>query len=210
MPEHLLGQDPQKAWLPVQALSQLLKSRSEAIASVEVLVPSFKEILVVTDDAGADLQIQTLIRFQQMVSGPTSNPQVILPNITAFDKRHIAGTIDPAGNVFEGARRREYPMPPLRGTGFTEMMTNAARTLRWHPFPGPAAITTAATPSDTGAQSWARNGSANIGSASRSATSSSPETTACGFAVPAARLRATTPASSFSSHSPASSPASSG
>jgi gluconate 2-dehydrogenase alpha chain len=32
-------------------------------------------------------------------------------------------------------------MPPLRGTGFTEMMAGAARSLGWHPFPGPAAIT---------------------------------------------------------------------
>ena len=31
-------------------------------------------------------------------------------------------------------------MPPLRGTGFTEMMADAARKLGWHPFPGPAAI----------------------------------------------------------------------
>ena len=50
------------------------------------------------------------------------------------------GEIDSRGNIFEGPRRREYPMPPLRGTGFTEMMTDAARKLGWHPFPGPAAI----------------------------------------------------------------------
>ena len=31
-------------------------------------------------------------------------------------------------------------MPPLRGTGFTDLMAAAARTLGWHPFPGPAAI----------------------------------------------------------------------
>ncbi len=31
-------------------------------------------------------------------------------------------------------------MSPLRGTGFTEMMGDAARKLGWHPFPGPAAI----------------------------------------------------------------------
>ena len=33
-------------------------------------------------------------------------------------------------------------MPPLRGTGFTEMMADAARKLGWHPFPGPAAMNT--------------------------------------------------------------------
>ena len=40
------------------------------------------------------------------------------------------------GNIFEGPRAREYPMPPLRGTGFTDMMADAARKLGWHPFPG--------------------------------------------------------------------------
>jgi gluconate 2-dehydrogenase alpha chain len=53
---------------------------------------------------------------------------------------NIRGRIDPRGNRFEGARAREFPMPPLRGTGFTESMAAAARTLGWHPFPGPAAI----------------------------------------------------------------------
>jgi gluconate 2-dehydrogenase alpha chain len=53
---------------------------------------------------------------------------------------NLNGKIDARGNVFEGPRRREYPMPPLRGTGFTEMMGDAARKLGWHPFPGPAAI----------------------------------------------------------------------
>ena len=53
---------------------------------------------------------------------------------------NIGGEIDPRGNIFEGPRRRDYPMPPLRGTGFTELMTGAARRLGWHPFPGPAAI----------------------------------------------------------------------
>ncbi len=53
---------------------------------------------------------------------------------------NLGGTIDPRGNVFEGARGREYPLPPLRRTGFTEFMADAARRLGWHPFPGPSAI----------------------------------------------------------------------
>src|SRR6266700_3196910 len=53
---------------------------------------------------------------------------------------NVNGTIDGRGNIFEAPRRREYPMPPLRGTGFTDLMAAAARTLGWHPFPGPAAI----------------------------------------------------------------------
>jgi gluconate 2-dehydrogenase alpha chain len=53
---------------------------------------------------------------------------------------NINGTIDRRGNVFEGPRKRPYPMPPLRGSGFTDLMAAAARGLQWHPFPGPAAI----------------------------------------------------------------------
>jgi gluconate 2-dehydrogenase alpha chain len=59
---------------------------------------------------------------------------------TSGQAGNLNGKIDPRGNIFEGPRRREYPMPPLRGTGFTEMMGDAARKLGWHPFPGPAAI----------------------------------------------------------------------
>jgi gluconate 2-dehydrogenase alpha chain len=40
---------------------------------------------------------------------------------------NINGTLDPRGNVFEGPRSRAYPMPPLRGTEFTDSMGEAAR-----------------------------------------------------------------------------------
>ena len=53
---------------------------------------------------------------------------------------NVAGTLDPAGSQFEGARGREYPQPPLRRTGWTELLSTAARSLGWHPFPAPAAI----------------------------------------------------------------------
>jgi len=53
---------------------------------------------------------------------------------------NILGKIDPRGNIFEGPRRREYPMPPLRGTAFIEKMRDTAKGLGWHPFPGPASI----------------------------------------------------------------------
>lgn len=55
---------------------------------------------------------------------------------------NIGGVIDERGNIFEGPRARPYPMPPLRGSEFTELMADAARRLGWHPFPGPAAINT--------------------------------------------------------------------
>src|SRR6202163_4267569 len=40
---------------------------------------------------------------------------------------NLQGKIDPAGNIFEGPRQREYPMPPLRGAEFTDRMAEAAR-----------------------------------------------------------------------------------
>ncbi len=53
---------------------------------------------------------------------------------------NIQGAIDPKGNVFEGPRQRAYPMPPLRSTGFIDLMSAAARGQGWSPFPGPASI----------------------------------------------------------------------
>lgn len=53
---------------------------------------------------------------------------------------NVLGTLNPKGNIFEAPRTRDYPMPPLRSTGFLDRMTAAARQLGWHPFPGPAAI----------------------------------------------------------------------
>src|SRR5262245_38319450 len=53
---------------------------------------------------------------------------------------NIQGKVDPRGNIFEGPRQREYPMPPLRLTEFTEHMMGAAKKLGWAPFPGAALI----------------------------------------------------------------------
>jgi gluconate 2-dehydrogenase alpha chain len=53
---------------------------------------------------------------------------------------NVNGAIDPAGNIFEGPRKRGYPMPALRWTAFHDRMAAAAKGLGWHPFPGPAAI----------------------------------------------------------------------
>ena len=50
------------------------------------------------------------------------------------------GQLDARGNKFEGPRDRAFPMPPLRWTAFNERMADAARSLGWHPFPGPAAV----------------------------------------------------------------------
>jgi gluconate 2-dehydrogenase alpha chain len=53
---------------------------------------------------------------------------------------NIQGQLDARGNVFESPRQREYPMPPLRQSGYNEHMAQAAKQLGWKPFPGPAAI----------------------------------------------------------------------
>jgi gluconate 2-dehydrogenase alpha chain len=53
---------------------------------------------------------------------------------------NVQGNLDPRGNFYEGPRRRPYPLPPLRRSGFTEMMATAARSLAWKPYPGPAGI----------------------------------------------------------------------
>jgi gluconate 2-dehydrogenase alpha chain len=55
---------------------------------------------------------------------------------------NLQGRIDPEGNIFEAPRQREYPMPPLRWTEFSQRMAEAARQLGWHPFRPPAAINT--------------------------------------------------------------------
>jgi gluconate 2-dehydrogenase alpha chain len=53
---------------------------------------------------------------------------------------NIQGKLTGRGSTFEGPRRREYPMPPLRDTDFTDLMTKAGKSLGWNPFRGPAAI----------------------------------------------------------------------
>src|SRR5277367_6614313 len=50
-------------------------------------------------------------------------------------------TTDTAGgNPFEGYRSEEYPMPPLRTAGISELFGEACRSLGYHPYPIPAAI----------------------------------------------------------------------
>lgn len=47
---------------------------------------------------------------------------------------------DAEGNPFQGPRTGPYPLPPLRPAGYTQLMSDAARGLGWHPFASPAAI----------------------------------------------------------------------
>ncbi len=53
---------------------------------------------------------------------------------------NLGGTLNPRGNVFEGPRSRDYPMPPVHPSGFNELMSEAATRLGWHPFQVPSAI----------------------------------------------------------------------
>ena len=43
------------------------------------------------------------------------------------------------GNVFEGPRQRDYPNPPMIQTHAGALFEKAAKSLRYHPFPGPSA-----------------------------------------------------------------------
>jgi gluconate 2-dehydrogenase alpha chain len=54
---------------------------------------------------------------------------------------NLAGKIQEGGNPFEGARRREYPLPPLKRCHSTVLFDKAAREAGFHPFPAPAANT---------------------------------------------------------------------
>jgi gluconate 2-dehydrogenase alpha chain len=52
---------------------------------------------------------------------------------------NLGGKKIDGGNVFEGARKRDYPNPPMIQTHAGELFEKAARSLGYHPFPGPSA-----------------------------------------------------------------------
>ena len=54
---------------------------------------------------------------------------------------NIGGAIQEGGNPFEGARRREYPLPPLKRSYATTLFDRAARDAGMQPFPCAAANT---------------------------------------------------------------------
>jgi gluconate 2-dehydrogenase alpha chain len=95
---------------------------------------------------------------------------------------NVNGTIDPRGNIFEGPRSRPYPMPALRGTGFTEHMGEAARGLGWHPFPGPAAINSRPYEGRSGCvyHGFCSRGGCHVNAKSSTAVSTIPKAQATG------------------------------
>ena len=54
---------------------------------------------------------------------------------------NLGGKLQEGGNPFEGARRREYPLPPLKRCYSTVLFDKAAKEAGFHPFPAPAANT---------------------------------------------------------------------
>lgn len=57
---------------------------------------------------------------------------------------NLKGEKIPGGNIFEGARSDEYPLPPLKTTRLTDLFCEASASLGYHPFMVPAGQTSAA------------------------------------------------------------------
>jgi len=93
---------------------------------------------------------------------------------------NIQGKLDPKGNVFEGARAREYPMPALRGTEFSDMMGGVAKTIGLHPFAGPAAINSQVYEGRSGCMyhGWCDRGGCHVSAKSSTAVSTIPKAVA--------------------------------
>src|SRR6202035_3973063 len=89
---------------------------------------------------------------------------------------NLDGVIDPRGNIFEGPRQRGYPMPPLRGTEFTDRMAAAAGNLGWHAFPGPAAINSEVSDARPGCQyhAFCSRGGCHVSAKNSTAVSTIP------------------------------------
>jgi gluconate 2-dehydrogenase alpha chain len=105
---------------------------------------------------------------------------------------NLAGKIDPRGNIFEGPRKREFPMPPLRSTGFTERMADAAKTLGWHAAPGPAGIASRSYEGRAGCayHGYCSGGGCHINAKSSTAVTTIPKAEKTGHftVVPEARV----------------------
>jgi gluconate 2-dehydrogenase alpha chain len=107
---------------------------------------------------------------------------------------NINGKIDAHGNIFEGRRQREYPMAPLRSTGFIDLMAAAARTLGWHPFPGPAAINSQSYQNRLGCMyhGFCNRGGCHVDAKSSTAVTTIPKAEATGRLTVVTRAHVTT------------------
>jgi gluconate 2-dehydrogenase alpha chain len=52
---------------------------------------------------------------------------------------NLNGVTQDGGNPFEGPRKRDYPLPPMKMTYAPTVFAEAARSLGYHPFPSPSA-----------------------------------------------------------------------
>jgi gluconate 2-dehydrogenase alpha chain len=107
---------------------------------------------------------------------------------------NIKGKIDQRGNIFEGPRQREFPMPPLRSTGFTERMATAAQTLGWHVAPGPAGIASRSYEGRPGCayHGYCSGGGCHINAKSSTAVTTIPRAEKTGRFTVVAEARVTT------------------
>ena len=69
---------------------------------------------------------------------------------TSGQAGNLNGQLIEGGNIFEGPRKRPYPLPPLADTVGGQMFARAAKALGWHPFPQPAGILSRAYRDATG------------------------------------------------------------
>jgi gluconate 2-dehydrogenase alpha chain len=106
---------------------------------------------------------------------------------------NIGGKIDDRGNIFEGPRTREYPMPPLRSTGFIDKMAASARSLGWHPFPGPAGIASKPFEGRAGCayHGYCSGGGCHVNAKSSTAVSTIPKAEKTGHFTVVAEARVT-------------------
>jgi gluconate 2-dehydrogenase alpha chain len=65
---------------------------------------------------------------------------------------NLRGAIQPGGNPFEAPRNRDYPLPPLTTILASQMFSDAATKLGYHPFPRPAANASRAYTNPDGAK----------------------------------------------------------
>jgi gluconate 2-dehydrogenase alpha chain len=106
---------------------------------------------------------------------------------------NINGKTDDRGNIFEGPRKREYPMPPLRWSGYIDKMAAAARSLGWHPFPGPAGIASKSFEGRAGCayHGYCSGGGCHVNAKSSTAVSTIPKAEKTGHFTVVAEARVT-------------------
>ncbi len=107
---------------------------------------------------------------------------------------NIDGKIDPRGNPFEASRKRAYPMPPLRSNEFLEKMALVARSLKWHPFPGPAAINSRSYQNRSGCMyhGFCNRGGCHVDAKNSTAVTTIPKAQASGHLKVVTRAHVTT------------------